>query len=255
MVLPTFFIGKAEESATFSSRKWKYLLLALFFAKTYLQAQDTLPPRLIVKVTPSMLLDPDNTLALGAEIPLGRGWSLQQEVGWGNAYMNLWDERSRYADKNNWRFRTQLRYYFTKPASRLVGSYFALEYFRKEIFIRQYQAIGRQCNPLTGACAYFEEGILRTRRRVSALHAKFGYQWLIPDRMVVDMYIGAGLRKLIVTNNDPLGQVNTNVRDINLFNLRSLRPGHYEPIVSISGGFSLGILLVQKKRKVVPLRS
>ncbi len=229
--------------------------LIVLWVTSSLQAQDTVRPAVILKFTPSMLLDPDNTLTLGAEIPLSRRWSVQQEVGWGNAYMNLWDERSRYAEKNNWRFRTQLRYYFEKPNSKLSGSYFALEYFRKEVFIRQYQAIGRQCNPLTGTCAYFEEGILRTRRRVSALHGKVGYQWLIPDRMVVDIYVGGGFRKLIVSNDDPSGQANTNLIQSDLFNLRSLRPGNYEPIVSLSGGFSLGILLTQKKRKVVPLRS
>jgi hypothetical protein len=232
-------------------QRWTLLLLFTFS----LQAQDTIRPAVILKFTPSMLLDPDNTLTLGVEIPLSVRWSVQQEVGWGNAYMNLWDERSRYTEKNNWRFRTQLRYYFEKSNSKLSGSYFALEYFRKEVFIRQYQAIGRQCNPLTGTCAYFEEGILRTRRRVSALHGKFGYQWLIPDRMVVDIYIGGGFRNLIVTNDDPLGQANINLIRTNFFNLRSLRPGKYEPIASISAGFSLGILLVQKKRKVLPLRS
>ena len=229
-------------------------LIALW-AISSLQAQDTIRPAVIVKFTPSMLLDPDNTLTLGVEIPLSSRWSVQQEVGWGNAYMNLWGERSRYPDKNNWRFRTQLRYYLSKSSSGLSGSYFALEYFRKEIFIRQYQAIGRQCNPATGTCAYFEEGILGTRRRVSAFHGKFGYQWLIPDRMTVEIYVGGGFRKLIVTNDDPSGQTNTNLGRTDFFNLRSLRPGKYEPIPSISGGFSLGILLVQKKRKVVPLRS
>ncbi len=248
-----FFRGVG--SNTFFYQKWKWMICILFFAKSYLQAQDTLQPVIIIKFIPSMLLDPDNTLTLGTEIPLGHRWSVQQEVGWGNAYMNLWDERSRYADKNNWRFRTQLRYYFAKSDSKLSGSYFALEYFRKEVFIRQYQAIGRQCNPLTGACAYFEEGFLRTRRRVSALHGKLGYQWLIPDRMVVDIYVGGGFRKLIVTNDDPLEQANANLIQTNLFNLRSLRPGNYDPIVSISAGFSLGILLVQKKRKALPLRS
>lgn len=253
MVSQAALIQKAGNK-TFSYQKWKWIICVLFLAKSYLQAQDTLQPALIIKIIPSMLLDPDNTLTLGTEIPLGRRWSIQQEVGWGNAYMNLWDERSRYTEKNNWRFRTQLRYYFEKSNSKLSGSYFALEYFRKEVFIGQYQAIGRQCNPLTGTCAYFEEGILRTRRRVSALHGKFGYQWLIPDRMVVDIYVGGGFRKLIVTNDAPLGQTNINWTRMGLFNFRSLQPGNYDPIISLSGGFSLGILLAQKKRKALPLR-
>lgn len=253
-MIPTIFTNFPKRDSLLLKRSQWALLLVLFIEFS-LRAQDTLHPKILLKFTPSMLLDPDNTLTLGAEIPLSTRWSVQQEVGWGNAYMNLWGERSRYPDKNNWRFRTQLRYYLSKSSSGLSGSYFALEYFRKEIFIRQYQAIGRQCNPATGTCAYFEEGILRTRRRVSALHGKFGYQWLIPDRMTVEIYVGGGFRKLIVTNDDPSGQANTNLGRTDFFNLRSLRPGKYEPIISLSGGFSLGILLVQKKRKVVPLRS
>lgn len=239
---------------SFSIRS-QWLLLLLLFIESALQAQDTIRPSVVLKFTPSMLLDPDNTLTLGAEIPFSTRWSVQQEVGWGNSYTNLWDEHSRYPDKNNWRFRSQLRYYFTNPYSRAGGWYFALEYFRKEIFIRQYQAIGRQCNPATGTCAYFEEGFLRTRRRVSALHGKFGFQWAFPDRVVLDLYLGGGFRNLIVTNDDPLGQANINLNQTDFFNLRSLRPGKYEPIPSISAGFSFGFLLTQKKRKVVPLRS
>ncbi|MFN8345263.1 MAG: DUF3575 domain-containing protein [Spirosomataceae bacterium] len=219
------------------------------------KAQDTLRPAAVLKFTPSMLLDLDNTLTLGAEMPFGKRWGVQQEVGWGSSFTNLWNEHSVYPDKNNWRFRTQLRYYFSNPYSTSGGWYFAMEYFRKEIFIRQYQAFGRQCNTGTGTCAYFEEGILRTRRRVSALHGKFGFQWLIPDRMIFDIYIGGGFRKLLVTNDDPLGQANTNLFRTDVFNLRTLRPGRYEAIPSISAGFSLGFLLKQKKRKVVPLRS
>lgn len=232
---------------------WIIALLWLTAATAW--AQDTLRPTVILKFTPSMLLDIDNTLTLGAEVPFSKRWSMQQEVGWGNAYTNLWNEQSLYPDKNNWRFRTQLRYYFTDPYSPSGGWYFALEYFRKEIFIRQYQALGRQCNPVTGTCAYFEEGILRTRRRVSALHGKFGFQWQFADRMLFDFYIGGGFRKLLVTNDDPLGQANTNLFRTNVFNLRTLRPGRYEAIPSISAGFSLGFLLKQKKRNVVPLRS
>ena len=249
MIVSGIFTKRLGRNLLFCPR---WMLLLLFTSS--LQAQDTIRPAAIIKFTPSMLLDPDNTLTLGAEIPLGTRWSVQQEVGWGNSYTNLWDEHSRYPDKNNWRFRTQLRYYVTKSASKLSGSYFALEYFRKEEFIRQYQAIGHQCNPATGTCAYFEEGFLRTRRRVSVLHGKFGYQWLVPDRMSIEIYVGGGFRKLIVTNDAPLGQANTNLGRTNLFNLRSLRPGNYAPIISLSGGFSLGILLVQKKRKALPLR-
>jgi len=225
-------------------------IMSLVCAQT-LWGQDTLKPKVILKTTPSMLLDWDNTLALGVEIPLYRHWSLQQDLGWGNSKFNLWGDGEQYPNKNNWRFRTQLRYYFTDNSVRMGGWYFAAEYFRKEIFIVQNHAFGRDCNPTTGVCAYFEEGLLHTRRRVSALHGKMGYQWFIPDtRLVFDCYFGGGYRRLIVTNDDPSFRGNW-VRNPSLF--RPIRPQKYEPAVSLSFGFSLGILFAQKREKAVPL--
>jgi hypothetical protein len=231
------------------------LLISVGGMNLSIRAQDTIRAKVVLKFTPSMIFDFDNTFTLGAEIPLFKNWSVQQEIGWGNSYLNVWDEKARYPDKNNWRFRTQVRYYFSNPYNTSGSWYLALEYFRKEVFIRQYQALGRQCNSLTGNCAFFEEGILRTRRRVSALHGKIGYQWLIPDRMVFDVYLGGGLRNLIVSNDDPAGQANTNLFRTDLFNTRTLRPGKYDTMPSISAGFSIGFLVAHKKRKTLPLRS
>lgn len=229
-----------------------FLIGVLLSKKSF--TQDSTQTSLILKFTPSMLLDLDNTLTLGIEVPLSSLLSVQQEVGWGNSVLNLWDERTRYPNKNNWRFRTQVRYIFSKNKSGVGGWYVAVEYFRKEIFIKQLHGFGRDCNPNTGTCAYFEEGLLQTRRRISALHGKLGYQWAVPDaRVVFDFYLGGGYRRLIVTNNNPLGQTNA-VWD-GFFNFRSLRPGKYEPTVSLSAGFSLGIFLGQKKRKPLPLHS
>ncbi|MEZ4905247.1 MAG: DUF3575 domain-containing protein [Spirosomataceae bacterium] len=176
-----------------------YLLFCVMAVNQLVDAQDTLhpvimvksTPAVILKFTPSMLLDLDNTLTLGVELPLNSRWSVQQEIGWGNSQFNLWGDDSLYPHKNNWRFRTQLRYFIFKSTTHQGGWYLAAEYFRKEVFIRQVHAFGRDCNPITGTCAYFQEGILRTRRRVSAIHGKLGYQWILPDnRISLDLYMG-----------------------------------------------------------------
>jgi len=219
-----------------------------------LWAQDTLRSRAILKTVPTTLIDLDNTFTLGVEIPIQTRWSIYQEAGWGDAALSPWEDGKEFASKNNFRFRTQGRYYFSDPYSERGSWYLAVEYYRKEVFINEYRALGRSCNPATGGCAYFEEGFVKTRRRVSASHIKAGYQVVVPRRLVIDLYLGGGFRKLLVTNDAEEGAINNWFWNRELFNFRTLRPGRYETIPSISGGFSLGILLGQRNPKALPLR-
>lgn len=230
-----------------------WLFLFSLMGKT-LWAQDTLRPKIILKTVPTTLIDPDNTLTLGAEIPIATHWSIYQEAGWGNAALSPWEDGKKFASKNNFRFRTQGRYYFSDPYSQRGSWYLAAEYYRKEVFIKEYRALGRGCNPATGGCAYFEEGLVKTRRRVSASHVKAGYQVVVPRRLVIDLYLGGGFRKLLVTNDAEEGTINNWFWNRDLFNFRTLRPGSYETTPSITGGFSLGILLGQRNPKALPLR-
>jgi len=216
--------------------------------------QDTLRPKVILKTIPTTLLDPDNTLTLGVEIPIKKRWSLSQELGWGNGALNVWGEDTMYTNKNNFRFRTQGRFYFDDPFTERGSWYIAAEYYRKEVFITEYRALGRGCNSQTWSCAYFEEGYLKTRRRVSAGHLKIGYQVLVPKRFVIDVYLGGGLRRLLVTNDAAEDAINAWIWNRSLFNFRTLRPGRYETIPSISAGLSIGILLGQRNPKALPLR-
>ena len=91
-----------------------WLFLFSLMGKT-LWAQDTLRPKIILKTVPTTLIDPDNTLTLGAEIPIATHWSIYQEAGWGNAALSPWEDGKKFAGKNNFRVRTQGRYCFSDP--------------------------------------------------------------------------------------------------------------------------------------------
>ncbi|MCU0341469.1 MAG: DUF3575 domain-containing protein [Spirosomaceae bacterium] len=222
--------------------RYTLIILVLFgcFWQTA-QSQDTLRLDYILKWTPSMLLDPENSIMLGAEIPIGKRWSVQQEVGWGhNAFNAYSNEKARYPNRQTWRFRTQIRFYFPTFSYNGDKFYIAGEYFRKNVLTDSYQGVGRLCNPTTGACAFFEELEVRSNRRVNAFQGKIGYLFYLSPRFVLDLYVGGGIRDLLVTDNASGTPPNAPVRG---FDLRSTRPGRYGTMPGISAGFHLGIAL------------
>jgi hypothetical protein len=87
---------------------------------------------MILKITPLALFDIDNTIQGGIELPLHNpAWTMQQEFGYGHSAFNLWQgEREQHPDRETWRFRTQIRYYFLKNNQR--SPYIAGEYLLKK---------------------------------------------------------------------------------------------------------------------------
>jgi len=231
-----------------------YTILLLLVSSIQLHSQVYQSPAAIAKWTPSMLLDPDNTLTLGIEVPFTSRWSVQQEIGWGHNSFNLYStERERFPNRTTWRYRTQIRYYLSRNPTTTGNSYIAGEYLRKNVFTDELRAVGRQCNAQTGNCAFFEEINVRSNRMVNAFHAKFGYLIITSEGLCFDIYLGAGIRDLRVTDNagsEVLPNLGTN-----FFNIRPTRAGNYGTNLGLSGGFSIGYAFRKKEKpKAVDLR-
>jgi hypothetical protein len=203
---------------------------------------DSLNRRLVLKVTPLMLFDPDNTLQAGLEVPLRNPrYSFQQEVGYGHAAYALYPTERAEQNKETWRLRTQLRRYYRQNQN--GAGYFALEYLFKKNSLRQWRAVGRDCAS-PGQCAYFENRQVALGRFVNAWHLKMGWQYLLGDRLNLDLYWGVGVRDLTVRTLSLENEELT--RDGDFLWFRTNRPGYYGPVPSLSLGFHLGWFLGPK---------
>jgi hypothetical protein len=225
------------------------IILVILFAKIA-YCQDSSRVVAIMKTMPTTLFDFDNTVTIGLEIPFNKHWSIQQDLGWGNAPLNVWSsERDTYPTKTNWRFRTQARYYFNEFKHERGRLYVGVEYFHKAVFINQIKRIGRQCSSQSGNCAYFEEANVATHRAISAVHLKFGYQVVVYKNLVIDAFTGIGVREVVVTN-DVSAEDNLNMGFGSNFAFSSFR--RLSPMSatypSISLGFSIGYQFKKKIR-------
>lgn len=207
-------------------------------------AQDSIPAPVVrnaapvlLKFCPIHLLDPDNTLTAGVEIPLGRWTSVQQEVGFGISELNLfYSQRVRYDRFTTWRFRSQVRLYLSRSQTWPRGFYGALEFLHKRVYQYETRSVGRDCNPATGACSYFEITSEPRLKRVNAYHMKFGYQNAISRRFTIDAYLGFGLRSIAIREPGEPRPVNRQ----NDWFWSADTPGIYRPVPSLSAGFHVG---------------
>jgi hypothetical protein len=183
-------------------------------------SQDSSRVVCIFKMMPTTLIDTDNSITIGLEVPLKNQWAFQQELGWGNASMNFSEhERKVYPDRNTWRYRTQIRHYihtFAHPNKQL---YLAAEYFRKDVFVSRDST--------------------NTHKAVNGLHAKVGYQSVV-DNFVFDAFFGLGFRYVNVTNDNPNA----------VFYGASTQFQPFKGVLpSLSLGFSIGYQ-IKKKRSI-----
>ncbi|WP_428659768.1 DUF3575 domain-containing protein [Runella sp.] len=233
--------------------KWALALLILVNTIVVTLHAQVIPlPKAILKTIPSTLIDPDNTLTLGLEVPLTNRWSVQQEVGWGHNSFNVYSsEREEYPNRQTWRFRSQIRYYFSDISSPNGSFFIALEYFRKNVLTDQIQSVGRDCDPLTGACAYFQVLPVRINRQVSAGHFKWGYAFSTQSKITIEIYMGLGIRSLIVKDNS--GRTMTNIFRNRFLTFRPDTPGNYGTMPGVSAGIALGYAFRPRKPKSLSL--
>ena len=204
------------------------------------QNPDTLLGRPILKIAPLSLIDPDNSLTVGIELPLkGSPVALQVELGYGRTAFNLWSgQRDTYPNRETWRARIQARYYFTQKTRR--GTYLAVDYFFKQNTIRRWESVGQQCTN-NGQCAFFEQQKASLGRFVSAINLKIGWQWQINRKLSLDVFTGIGIRGLNVRYISDSKNVQNDDFRSPIFNID--RVGSYGPYPAINLGFYVGYLL------------
>jgi hypothetical protein len=200
---------------------------------------ETSQKRVIIKLSPLALFDFDNTVQLGAEVPLGLSrFSIQQDMGYGRSSFNVWrtSEDSR-PFKETYKGRTQLRYYYLQR--RRFKAYVAGEYLFKKVVYTQNQWVGMDCAGWN--CGYFESRFVKVARNVNAGHVKMGWQFYFGNRMALDIFSGLGLRNIQVESITPvLG--NTRIEQSGEW-FEYDTPGTNETIPSIAMGFHFGIIL------------
>lgn len=217
---------------------------SLTMVRAQIPPPDTLGSVVILKIAPLTLFDLDNTVQAGIEVPLKNpAWTLQQEVGYGHSAFNLWlYERREHPNRETWRSRSQIRYYFRKRNQK--SAYIAAEYLFKKNSEQKFESVGYEC---TGAqfnqqCAYFKNQNTHLGRFVSAFHVKWGGQIVIGERWLLDMHLGAGIRALNVRYLDQYRKPALG-NDFRWFDFRTDVPGRYEPTPSLSFGVQLGYRL------------
>ncbi|TDB68167.1 DUF3575 domain-containing protein [Arundinibacter roseus] len=229
-----------------------WLIGFFIFLGMSVQAQrastDSLSSVIMLKVTPLALFDLDNTVQVGIELPLPNpAWTFQQEMGYGHSAFNLWySERLENPNRETWRFRSQLRYYFRKRNQQ--SPYLAAEFLFKKNSREKLESIGMDCTGefFNRQCAYFQNRTTHLGRFVNAFHLKWGWQFYLSERWSMDMYAGAGLRGLKVKYLSP-NVDDQPFRDNNFFDVRTDEPGAYGPFPSLSMGLHLSYSLSKNK--------
>lgn len=173
------------------------------------------PARWVVSFNPLALFDPENTVQVGLERLLAGRHSVRGEFGYGPPGLNIWPLRLNNQDRETWRGRAEWRLYTRR--SRLynrwqphrtviekpLGNYLAVDLYYKQTNANQSGNVGRACDD--GSCQYFQRFQSRIVKYVGATHLKIGRQGnlYIPDengRIIIDVYIGLGLRRRWVEN-------------------------------------------------------
>lgn len=193
----------------------------------------------IVKFSPLTLFDIDNTVQFGVEIPLGhKNVTLQQDLGYGRSSFSIWySGYSNRPDKEIFKSRTQLRYYYF--GRKWARGYVGPELMFKKVVYRENRFVGMEC--VNGVCGYFENKDIKAARFVGAAHVKAGWQFYFSNRMSLDVFTGFGLRQYRVRS------LSDGVEDFNFSSSRYIwensSPGSTETFPSLAMGFNIGIIL------------
>ncbi|MBC7891664.1 MAG: DUF3575 domain-containing protein [Sphingobacteriaceae bacterium] len=176
--------------------------LALVGTAQRVYPTDSVLNRVILKIAPLALLDPDGTFEGALEFMPRPKWSIQQSFGYGNStilpFYRPYDDQNWQAV---WRLRTEFRRYIRGGYTprRTNNMYYAVEGLFKRVHVTQQGAVGREC--ANGDCAYFQTVRYRNAKDVYALHGKWGWQ-LASDRWNFDLYVGVGFRQIYLFYRD-----------------------------------------------------
>lgn len=199
----------------------------------------------IVKYSPLPMFDFDNTIQFGVEIPLGKGnFALQEDLGYGNSSFNGWYRSERRPDKEIFKSRTHLRWYFMER--RRMRAYVGPEVLLKKVVYRESQWIGKECTGLYGPCSFYQNQDVRVDKNVVAGHVRFGWQFITPSRFTFDVFTGLGFRRIFGASHSP-GIPDSEVRSV-YDNWEYVSPNESDLIPSLVAGFHLGMVLGKYRR-------
>lgn len=227
--------------------KLRYFFLLFLFLPLILQAQDSIsvkkelyPPA--IKFSPLSLLDPLKSVQFALEHQLKPKMSLQHELGYIFSYQEPFEfQEDSYAQTRGIRIRNEFRRYFYPYGAGLEGFYFAPEFLYNFMRFSKSASVGRSCTD-DWTCQYYEYMNYRVQKQVFAMHIKFGYQELIFNRLIFDIYAGLGGRHVKELNVHPPNGLQPNDRfDFDGEKYISTWP-------SVSFGFKLGYLLYRKQQ-------
>jgi hypothetical protein len=200
----------------------------------------------IIKYSPLPMLDFDNTIQFGVEIPLGKGdFSVQEDLGFGHSSFNIWyHEENEVPDKQTFKSRTHLRWYFVER--RRMRAYVGPEFLYKKVVYREEQWVGRDCaGGRGGPCSFFENREVRVDKNVGAVHARFGWQFIFPSRLTLDVFSGLGFRSVVNKSRTP-SIPDSEIRSI-YDHWQSVGPSERDILPSLVLGIHLGIVLGKYK--------
>lgn len=235
----------------------KILLLAFILGGLfagYAQSSDTLhinnnrQPHYIIKWAPLSLVDQDNTVQFGIEYLFKGPVSLQQEIGYG--WFNFNNNREYgevFKSREIWRSRTEIRFYVPNKGQvrKPKGAYLAIEFLYKRMNYSKQDEVGRECSG--SACEYVEILDYKLFRDIFGYHGKTGLQFIIEKRLALDLYIGGGLRSIVVKSPGLSAGDTRLVEERGFIISKPMELGQHT-LISMCGGFKLGYLIYKKRK-------
>ncbi|KAB7733055.1 hypothetical protein F5984_03705 [Rudanella paleaurantiibacter] len=167
-------------------------------------------PGWVVKWNPLAMIDFDSRYQFDVERMVGRRYSIQGGVGYGNERIQIAKQvDNRFREREVWRTQLEGRLYTDRdlPQNRWrrvrtvtqtpLGNYLAINTFYKQVNAPFEGTLARGCDD--GSCQFFERYSARAVRYVMGAHLKMGHQGSIQvspnnNRLLLDVYAGIGIR-------------------------------------------------------------
>lgn len=219
-------------------------------------------PRAILKLAPLSIMDQDATIQAGLEYRTGIRTSVQGEFGYGRKGLSPFgSDLTEFVDAEVWRGRAEVRFYSGRYRTNRrrslavrsdfpLGNYWAIDGLFKQINItKQDNLYSAEAASQIGSYVLIGTQQRPISRYVLGSHLKIGRQFAFYDpqrrvfsRTLLDIYFGAGVRRVI--NNVPAPPFNPNPTPTCGCGIgRSLTDRDSQWLPSVTAGLKLGFAL------------
>lgn len=192
---------------------------------------QTKHPLFALKIAPLCLIEPTPSFEIAVEYAIKQQWSLQQQIGYMNARLGVFDLHVfgyEYNELKGIRLRTEAKYYFRK-AKFDEHPYLAADVLykcfsdSKEEYYFRYNA------------SYTEKIATKRKNQVFALHLKIGAIKYFYSKFFFDIYVGIGIRRKDITKQGLPKDAEPTVSDFRFYD----DAGYW--LGSMTGGVKLGV--------------